>query len=546
MKDPRLRALGAGSALLIVLGLGGTAGADVFIPAAARVTGAIGSRGLQGFFYDRNDPPGVINSLAVADAIIAGSTPTARFSARMVDYPSGPGDISFLPTLGALLGVDAGTLKPSDAVAIGASPTVMRLEGVIHITEDLDIAPGNSTIDVRFALGSDDGSRLRIGGETVISIDGTDVFFAFPPQQIAVASFEAPGLYPVELVWYDHFGGVGIEWYSSIPGGPASGGPAGTAGIVPAAVLGVLGCGGARLCECGDTLVESRTLVCGVDPVTVRTCDGDGLIVNGLDGDPAPNITLDLGGCTIRGNDDTGTAGIHVGFYGGLTVTSGRITGFGSGILAEETFGSRFTNLQLPDNRRSGIVLGESNGNLVAQSNISRMECAAAGILVNGGDNEILLNRIEFNTFDGTSPGAITVSRDLGEPGANTIARNVVRDNGTCGPPVAGVAVSDNGAAIDLNRSEYNTGAGFLIAGADPDDAGMTVVRNIARANGHSGFTVAATGSRFDRNRADYNRRFGIEDTTHGGGTSGTASVYVNNGCTGNVLGRSSPPGLCR
>jgi parallel beta-helix repeat protein len=162
------------------------------------------------------------------------------FTYRSADYPRGPERISFLPSLGALLGVDAGTLEPPDAAAIGASPMVVRFQGVIRITEDLDIDPNNDTIDVRFALGSDDGARLRIGGQTLISIDGIGVFFAFPPEQIEVANFETPGLYPVDIVWYDHFGGIGIEWYSSIPGGANSGGPAGTVGIVPTAVLSVL------------------------------------------------------------------------------------------------------------------------------------------------------------------------------------------------------------------------------------------------------------------------------------------------------------------
>jgi Right handed beta helix region len=239
MKWPQLRALIAIHAVFVLLGMG-QATADVFIPASSRVTGVIVTSGLQGFFYDRDDPPGTLSSLALADAIIASSSPAATFTSRLVDYPKGPERISFLPKLGALLSADAATLEPPDAAAIGASPMVVRFQGVIRITEDLDIDPSNGTIDVRFALGSDDGSRLRIGGQTLISINGIGVFFTFPPEQIEVANFEAPGLYPVEIVWYDHFGGIGIEWYSSIPGGPDSGAPAGTVGIVPTAVLGVV------------------------------------------------------------------------------------------------------------------------------------------------------------------------------------------------------------------------------------------------------------------------------------------------------------------
>lgn len=240
MKRRQLHIFIATQVLLVVLGIGQASQADIFIPASSRASGIVVEPGLKGFFYDRDDPAGTINSLAMADAIIASSTPSATFSSTLVDYPNGDEAILFLPMLGELLGVDAAGLNPPGAAASAASPMVMRFMGVIHVTEALDIDPSNSTIDVQFALGSDDGSRLRIGGQTLISIDGTGVFFDFPPEQIEVASFEAPGLYPVDIVWYDHFGGTGIAWYSSISGGPDSGAPAGTAGIVPTEVLGIL------------------------------------------------------------------------------------------------------------------------------------------------------------------------------------------------------------------------------------------------------------------------------------------------------------------
>ena len=201
----------ATQALLVVLGIGQAAQAGVFIPASSRVSGIVVGSGLKGFFYDRDDPPDVINSLAVADDIIASSSPSATFSSTLVDYPNGNDDILFVPTLGELLHDDAASLNPPGAADSVASPMVMRFMGVINVTEDFDIDPNNSTIDVRFALGSDDGSRLRIGGQTLISIDGTGVFLNFPPEQIEVANFEAPGLYPIEIVWYDHFGGIGID-----------------------------------------------------------------------------------------------------------------------------------------------------------------------------------------------------------------------------------------------------------------------------------------------------------------------------------------------
>jgi hypothetical protein len=217
--------------------LGGSVWANVLIPASSSIgPPRFGGTGLSGFYYERHDPPGVINSLAVADAIIGSSNPTATFRSSLVDYPAGPTDILFLPTFGQLLGLDAASLNPVSATASNASPTVIRFHGYISIFDSFDTQPGNSTIDVNFSFGVDDGVRLRIGNQTVFAIDTVEIV-NFPPFPPETASFEAPGLYPLDIVWYDHYGGIGVEWYSSIPGGPNSGAPAGTVGIVPTTVL---------------------------------------------------------------------------------------------------------------------------------------------------------------------------------------------------------------------------------------------------------------------------------------------------------------------
>lgn len=221
---------------VLPVGIPSDASAAVLIPASARVDGVGVNPGLNGFFYDRNDPPEVILTLAMADSIIASDPVAATFQATLVDYPNDPMDIAFLGTLGDLLGADAVSLAPPSAAGVDASPMVMRFSGFIQIDPAFDTQPSNSTIDVVFSLGSDDGSRLRIGGQTVISIDPGTPVTAFPGVA-DVARFEAPGLYPLEIVWFDHYGGIGLEFSSSIPGGPNSGGPAGTVGIVPTSVL---------------------------------------------------------------------------------------------------------------------------------------------------------------------------------------------------------------------------------------------------------------------------------------------------------------------
>jgi hypothetical protein len=301
-------------------------------------------------------------------------------------------------------------------------------------------------------------------------------------------------------------------------------------------------CGGAVPCACGDRLIADRTLVFGVDPITTTICTGDGLVVA-----RSPSTTLDLGGNTIRGdgrNPDT-TGVLMELFASGHTVTGGRITGFGAGIAGEDIEGNRFVDLQLTANTLVGISLGEANQNVIEQIIVSRMSCGTGGIAVSGGSNVVRLNRVEFNRFTGVSPAAVEANGGgPGEPGANIVSRNVVRQNSTCGPtPVAGFRVRDNGATVELNRSEDHDGDGFIVTSfsVDPELPGMTVARNVAIRNGGNGFTVAAADSRFERNSARYNGGFGIQEQP----AAGAANTYVSNVCTGNALGDSDPPGLC-
>jgi hypothetical protein len=304
-------------------------------------------------------------------------------------------------------------------------------------------------------------------------------------------------------------------------------------------------CGGPVPCACGDVVVASRALVCGVDPITgAPPCGGNGLTINGFHPGTDPGIVLNLGGCTIRGQGGGGTHGVGILFYDGATVTSGKITGFGSGVFLDEASDTRVTRLQLTANVKVGIASDEGNFNLFESNVVSGMACGVAAIWVDGGVSTIRLNRAEYNAFDGTQPAAITVTGGLpGEPGANTVSRNVVHHNGICGAaPVAGIAVTDSTGTIELNRSDSNDGDGFLIGCSDLLEPGNAVARNIALRNAGNGFTVDVCGNQVVLNRSDYNGGYGIAEAP----SLGPANTYQDNRCTGNALGKSWPSGLCR
>ena len=231
MKQIVASALAAIAALAINWG---TAGA-VTIPASELVhepTKKVGT-GLKGEYYNIRAGSRITTN-SQADFIISYTDPTATFVAKLIDYPNG-GDNTMgdTKTLAEFLGGNATGLSGSGSTTLDYS--LFHFFGYINILDSFDVTVGNSTIDVKFALGSDDGSRLMIGGKTVVNNEG-DHGFVF---KNGTASFVEAGVYPIDLIFYENGGSTGIELFSSIPGGPNSGAPAGmgTYGIVPTSVL---------------------------------------------------------------------------------------------------------------------------------------------------------------------------------------------------------------------------------------------------------------------------------------------------------------------
>jgi hypothetical protein len=202
----------------------------VLIPASSSVGGpsAASGTGLNGEFHNVN----VANTAAAVTQ--AGNPPTATFTSTQINYPnSPPDDVADSTTLAAFLGVDAATLSGSATTTLEDS--VFSFEGFINILSTFDTNPATSTVDVNFAVGSDDGFRLTIGGVTVAE-HPVDRAFAFTS---GVGNFEAAGVYPFQLVYYENEGRTGVEACSSIPGDASAGCPAGqgTVAIIPTSVL---------------------------------------------------------------------------------------------------------------------------------------------------------------------------------------------------------------------------------------------------------------------------------------------------------------------
>ncbi len=188
--------------------------------------------GLNGTFFDAGVS---IPDLSTADTVVAGGSPTATFHSTLLDYQPGViNSISDNNTLATFLGADASSLVPS---SVGTTSTlntsVFLFEGFIRIDESFDNDTSDADIDVNFRIGSDDGFRLVIGGVEVSSFAGLRVF-GFSS---STAEFQSAGVYSFSLLYYENMGVTGIEAFSSIPGGPGSGAPTGSVGILPTDIL---------------------------------------------------------------------------------------------------------------------------------------------------------------------------------------------------------------------------------------------------------------------------------------------------------------------
>ena len=147
-----------------------------------------------------------------AEAVIGGFSPDATFLATQVDYPRGDAADTVSSSLTTLAGYLAPDV-PSANGGVDLVDSVFQFTGFINITSALDSNPGGD-IDVEFSVGSDDGFNLLIGGVSVTSFSGLRGF----SHSFGTASFDSPGLYPIDLYYYENSGGTGIELKWQIPG----------------------------------------------------------------------------------------------------------------------------------------------------------------------------------------------------------------------------------------------------------------------------------------------------------------------------------------
>ena len=161
-------------------------------PSVAESLTAVAPAGFLGEYWDEDR----IVDLTDALGIISADDARATFIATAIDYPAGGTAVLDDSTrLEDFLGFDAATLSGSHSRPIGGS--VFRFTGMV------DLGGGSHS----FAVGSDDGFRLSIGGDVIAEFTGQRSFAV----SSAVATVAA-GPQPLELIFFENAGVTGIEF----------------------------------------------------------------------------------------------------------------------------------------------------------------------------------------------------------------------------------------------------------------------------------------------------------------------------------------------
>jgi len=121
-------------------------------------------------------------------------TPSGSTLSPVVDFPS-PGDTVNLGDSFDLF-FNNTTRPPEQISGLSARNFIMRLEGLLRISSDLDLHPETPEIDVSLNVGSDDGYHLTLGS-VFIGNTGRRPF----TYTNHLVSFQSEGLYPYQLLF---------------------------------------------------------------------------------------------------------------------------------------------------------------------------------------------------------------------------------------------------------------------------------------------------------------------------------------------------------
>jgi parallel beta-helix repeat protein len=305
-----------------------------------------------------------------------------------------------------------------------------------------------------------------------------------------------------------------------------------TALTVAGAMALLLGAPGSALAThvaCGDTITQDTKL-----DSDLLGCTGDGIVIG------ADNITLDLNGHVVGGDDDISDHGVqNFGGFDGVVVKNGQIRDFGVGARFFSSVASRFTGLTVTSNTGSAIVLelGSASGSIVNNSitdnnfgvvlTFSSMNeitgnsfdnNAASGLLILTDSDQ---NRVTRNSFFGNNvPGNSEGIHVEDNSGSTTADGNVLRGNSASNHSTVGLNIGAGAVGTNVIRNDAtaNTFGGIYVASGAINT--LLLANNSSR-NLEDGIQVDSSATTLTKNVANFNTAFGIlavAGVTDGGG----------------------------
>jgi parallel beta-helix repeat protein len=240
----------------------------------------------------------------------------------------------------------------------------------------------------------------------------------------------------------------------------------------------------------------------------------------------ANNVTIDLNGYSIAGNNASGGYGVYMSGCSNVEIRNGTIRNFGShGIYEESSSGNshRVISVRVMNNKGYGIFLYGSN-HMVKDCNASNN--VGTGIYADSSSCAVSGNTVYSNAWgifagNGSMVSGNTAYDNIGHgiyaTNGCTVSGNTAHGNGEDG------IYATNGCTVSGNTAHGNGEDGIFV------DSGSTVKNNTAYSNQH--FGIYSVGYNLVDGNAAYNN-----NQAQGGYTN------INSTCVSCTFGVNSAP----
>jgi parallel beta-helix repeat protein len=235
--------------------------------------------------------------------------------------------------------------------------------------------------------------------------------------------------------------------------------------------------------SCGQTITHDIRLTADLGP-----CPGPGIVIG------ADDVTVDLAGHTISGDgapcgETTCDAGVdNTAGHGDLRIVGGTIRGFAVGILSIGGAGDLLVaGNRVVDNLNGGIVVGESDGDVVRHNTVTGSTFGCGILLVASNATTVAHNAIDRNNlgiclFGESSHNVVrhnVVTHDHDEAISISGAGNLIEGN-RLADNADGIIAQDDVASDNMIRHNVATGTGAF---GHPDSGGFGVILDGADRN---------------------------------------------------------------